>query len=151
MILVIIDSCSKFIECHVMSTANTENTLTRLRQTFSTHGLPEVIVSDNGPQFTSQMFNEFCEANGISHIKVSPYKPASNGMAERAVQVIKNGLRKNKNNQDSLETRLYRYLLYYNRVPQTTTGVAPCELLMKRIIRSRLELIKPNLAANVQV
>ena len=149
MIFVIIDSCSKFIEAFVMTSTTTEIMISKLRQTFSTHGLPEIIVSDNGPQFISQVFTDFCYKNGIKHIKVSPYRPASNGLAERAVQVIKSGLKKNRDKQDSLETRLYRYLLYYNMVPQATTGIAPSEILMKRKLRSRLDLLRPNLSAHV--
>ena len=143
MILVNIDSGTKFIEAHVMNSATSESTINRLHQTFATHGLPESIVSDNGPQFTSHLFSEFCTNNGMKHITVSPYKPASNGMAERAVQTIKNGLKKNKKGETCLETRLYLYLLFYNKIPQSTTLAAPCELLMKRKIRSRIDLIRP--------
>ena len=47
MILVIVDSHSKWIEAHVVTGATSQATIEKLRSVFSTHGLPEVIVSDN--------------------------------------------------------------------------------------------------------
>ena len=119
MIFAIIDSCSKFKEAFVMTSTTTEIMILKLRQTFSTHGLPEIIVSDNGPQFISQVFTDFYYKDGIKHIKVSPYRPASNGLAERAVQVIKCGLKKNRDKQDSLETRftdIYCSIIWFHKL-----------------------------------
>ena len=65
-----------------------------LQQTFSTHGLPCTIVSDNGSPFTSLEFRQYCSMNGIKHIRSSPFHPATNGLAERAVQTIKRGWRR---------------------------------------------------------
>ena len=60
-----------------------------LRISFATHGLPYVIVSDNGPSFTSKEFKNFIHKNGIKHITIVPCYPSSNGAAERAVQTFK--------------------------------------------------------------
>ena len=87
MILFIVDAGSKFIESHVLVSATASNTVDKLRRTFATHGLPQTIVSDNGTNFASQVFEEFCEKNGIQHIFVSPYRTASNRLVERAVQM----------------------------------------------------------------
>ena len=57
-------------------------------------GLPETINTDNGTGFVSQEFEEFLRKNGISHVTSAPYHPASNGLAERAVQIVKKGLKK---------------------------------------------------------
>ena len=129
MISIIIDAYSKFIDAHVMTSSTTSATVVKLRQTFATHGLPHVLVSDNGPCFTSDEFAKFYTMNGIKHTRVSPYHPASNGLAERAVQTVKEGLRKTTGD---LETRLSRFLAQYRLTPQTTTGQAPSELLMNR-------------------
>ena len=69
-------------------------TIEILRGLFSSYGLPETIVSDNAPGFISKEFQKFTTANGIRHIVSPPYHPASNGAAERAVQVVKQALRK---------------------------------------------------------
>ena len=62
---------------------------------FARFGVPEEIVSDNGPCFTSQEFTNLTQSNGIHHIKSAPYHPAKIGLTERAVQVLKEGLKKN--------------------------------------------------------
>ena len=87
-----------------MSTSTSATTIENLRVMFATHGPPDVLVSDNGSCFTCQEFQEFMRLNGIKHVRSSPFKPASNGQAERAVQIIKQGLR--CVTQGSLQTRL---------------------------------------------
>ena len=90
-ILVVVDSFSKWIEATVVKSTSTSETLEKLRQMFSAFGLSDRIVSDNGTSFTSKQFEEFVSKNGIIHTRVSPYHPASNGLAERAVQSVKRG------------------------------------------------------------
>ena len=147
MILVIVDAGSKYMDTHVMNNATSERTIQCLRHTFALLGLPRYIVSDNGTAFTSDKFQLFCDNNGIKHIRCAPYHPASNGLAERAVQTLKNAIK--KNTDGSLETRLYRFLLNYHKTPHATTGCAPSEMIMKRLLRSRLDLLKPNLQEDI--
>ena len=140
MLLITVDSYSKWIDISVVPSTSTEATLSRLRMLFANHGLPEVVVSDNGSSFTSAEFKEFMSRNGIKHITTAPYHPSSNGQAERAVQTVKAGLRKMKG---PLETRVARFLLKYRATPQTTTGLTPAELLMGRKLRTHLNLLYP--------
>ncbi|RWS21805.1 uncharacterized protein B4U80_01249, partial [Leptotrombidium deliense] len=65
-----------------------------LRQMCATHGIFEEITTDNGPQFVSSEFEEWCKKNNIRHTTATPYHPASNGIAERAVQTFKQGFKK---------------------------------------------------------
>ena len=55
-----------------MSSTTTERTIDKFRLIFATHGLPEEVVSDNGPQFTSTEFAEFMRKNSIKHTLVPP-------------------------------------------------------------------------------
>ena len=57
-------------------------------------GLPLIVVSDNVPCFKAYGFAKFCKYNHIKHIIVSPHYPAANGLAERAVQIFKRGVKK---------------------------------------------------------
>ena len=59
---------------------------------FATHGLPEEVVSDNSPHFTSTNFAEFTCKHGIKHILVPPYHPESSEAAESSVRVVKDAL-----------------------------------------------------------
>ena len=90
MILVLIYTYSKRIEAHVVSSSTSEVTIEHLSQIFATHGLPKSIVSDNGSCFTSEEFSKFVKQNGMQNIRTAPYHLASNGLAERSVQIIKN-------------------------------------------------------------
>ena len=55
-----------------------------------------MLVSDNATNFTSEEFGIFMKKNGIRHVRTPPYLPASNGLAERAIQTLKDSLRKIK-------------------------------------------------------
>ncbi|KAL5497149.1 hypothetical protein EMCRGX_G013571 [Ephydatia muelleri] len=78
----------------------------------------------------------------------APHHPSSNGMAERAVQTVKQGVK--KMTTGTLRDKLARFLFQYRITPQTTTGVSPAELLYGRRLRSRLDALHPNLAERVE-
>ena len=147
MLLIVVDSYSKWIDALPTHSTTTQVTTKLLKQLFAIHGLPEVIVSDNGTCFSSSEFSSFCLANGIRHLTSAPYCPASNGLAERAVQTIEGGLKKQQGVDK--HQRLARFLLNYRCSPQSTTGCAPAELLFGRNIRSRLDLVRPSLENEV--
>jgi hypothetical protein len=88
MFLMLVDACTMWLEVLPMSTTTSKATIERLRSVFAVHGLPERIVTNNGLQFTSQGFAEFLERNGMVHVRLAPYHPSSNGLAERAVQTF---------------------------------------------------------------
>ena len=109
--LVVVDAYSKWIEVKVVHSTTTQVTIEQLYGLFAVHGLPETIVSDNGTCFTSAEFKQFVTRNNIQHITSPAYRPSSNGLAERAGQLVKRGLAKLK--VGSIETRLARYLPSY--------------------------------------
>ena len=80
-------------------------------------------------------------------MKSTPYHPASNGLAERAVQTVKEALKKTTGD---LETRLARFLFQFRLTPHATTGQPPAELLMERRPRSHLDSLFPSVAQRVQ-
>ena len=96
-----------------------------------------MMVSDNGPCFKAYEFVEICKHNHIKHITVSPHHPASNGLTERAVQILifKRGVKKLSRNINEIN-----FPLYYRPTPQTTTGDSPSMLMLKHQIRTRLIL-----------
>jgi len=109
--LVNVDAYTKWLEVHAVENATSETTIRKLDQIFTTHGLPETIVTDNGTVFTSREFQDFTMQNGIRHVTTAPYHPASNGLAERAVQTLKHALK--KISTDTLEERLSSFLFQY--------------------------------------
>ena len=88
MFFITTDGYSKWIDAQMVSNATSYTTIEQLRTLFATHGIPEVLVTDNGTPFTSTEFSEFTRNNGIRHVRVSPFYPSSNGLAERAVKPL---------------------------------------------------------------
>ncbi len=148
MLLIIVDAHSKWIDVHKMTTTTASATIECLRQTFASQGLPESLVSDNAAVFVGEEFQDFMSNNGIHHITSAPYHPATNGLAERAVQTVKSSLK--KITEGSLQTRISRFLYQYRMTPQSTTNKSPAELLMKRKFRSRLSMLYPDLSKAVR-
>lgn len=73
MLLIVVDSHSKWIEAIPIESPTTHATVEALRTLFSTFGLPRTLVSDNGPQFTSWEFHNFMKLNNIpANSTVSP-------------------------------------------------------------------------------
>ena len=105
------------------------------------HGLSDCMVSDNGPSFTERAFTKFLTRNGIRHIRVAPYHPASNGLAKRAVKTFKSNLR--KQTSGTLDAKIAQFLLHYSVKPHTTTGLLPSELFIGRKLKTSLDLIHP--------
>ena len=144
MFLVIIDAHSKWMEVHKTASSSSTATIGLLRTTFATLGLPEVIVSDNAANFTSEEFSEFLKRNGVRHVRTPPYHPASNGLAERAVQSFKEGMKKLKDG--SIDTKLARFLFKYRMTPQSSTGISPAELMFGRRLRTQFDHLHPDMS-----
>ncbi|XP_064466262.1 uncharacterized protein K02A2.6-like [Ornithodoros turicata] len=140
--LIVVDSFSKWPEVVPVSSMTVASTCRHLRTMFATHGIPHTLVTDNAPTFTSAEFEAFLRNNGVQHILSPAYHPASNGQAERTVQTVKQELRKRQSGD--LSTRLARILLTLRTTPSSTTGRSPAELLMRRKLRTILDLVYPS-------
>lgn len=138
MLLIVVDSYSGWIEALPTPAATSAATVDHLRSLFARFGLPVCLVSDNGTPFTGSQFNEFISLNGIRHLRTAPYHPQSNGLAERAVRTVKDGLKKLSGG--SLATRLARWLLVHRRTPSATRGQSPAELMLGFRPKVRMDL-----------
>ena len=148
MFLVIVDAHSKWVDIHSMKSATSTATINKLRQTFATHGLPDMVVSDNGSCFTSEEFKEYMKMNGIKLVHSAPFHPSSNGLAENAVKSFKAAMK--KTTKGTIQENLQKYLFHQRITPHSTTGVPPAELLMNRKLKSRLDLIVPSVQNDVK-
>lgn len=144
MFLLIVDSYTKWPEIFQMKSVTASATIAKLREVFARFGSPELLVTDNGTQFTSHQFKQFCELNGCEHMTTAPYHPQSNGQAERFVDTFKTALKKLKEEEkiaDIVQDFLYAYRSTPNRsLPDNQT---PAELMIGRKMRLSFDLLKP--------
>ena len=136
-----------------MKSTTAENTCNTLRTLFAAYGLPEEVVSDNGPQFTAAVFKNFLKKNGVKQTLVAPYHPASNGAAERLVQILKRSLEKQvleSHNSLPVSHKLANFLFAYRNTLHIVTGETPALMFLKRSPRTRLSLLHPNVAEAVE-
>ena len=142
--LIVVDAYSKYPEVVHMAHATSSATIQALRTIFCRFGLPVQLVSDNGVQFTEGEFQDFCRKNGITHFRIAPYHPASNGEAERFVQTFKRAILKTKSaDEGTLNLHLNQFLLAYRRSPHSVTGQSPAEVIFGRPIRNKMDLLHP--------
>ena len=151
--LIVVDAHSKWVEVLPITKITTHSTISELRKLFARFGLPEVLVSDNGPQLVSSEFQQFLKTNGIRQSLSPPYHPATNGAAERTVQTVKMALKKFilSNYSNDMDLGLQNFLLQYRVTPHGTTGRSPSELFLKRSPRTRFSLLKPDVRRTVSV
>ena len=112
----------------------------QLCQVFSRFELSKSIVSDNSPKFVAEEFQQFCQVNGIRHVKVAPYHPSSNRLAEQAVQVFYSPRVLQVCQGHSIRSHFKVSVPVPAETPHSTTGVSPAELLMGRSLHSKLDL-----------
>ena len=135
--LITVDYFSRYPEVNKLTTTTSSAIITALKAVFSRHGLPEVVRSDKGPQYSSHEFARFADSYNFKHVTSSPLYPQSNGQAERAVQTVKNIL---KQSQDP-----FMGLLSYRSTPMPWCGLSPAELCMGRRIRTSVPQVTTQL------
>ena len=132
MFLVVVDAHSKRPEVIIMhSKTTTSKTVEALQTVFARNGLPEQLVSDNGPQFTSEEFQLFLKKNGVKHTTSALNHPATNGLAERFVKTFKQSLTSMKEDPGSTQAKLSKFLMKYrNSMFSTNKPAKPNKMVL---------------------
>ncbi len=115
-------------------------TISLLRPLFARIGLPEMIVADNGTAFPKAELKKNMEINGMRHLTTAPYPAASNGLPECTVQTVKRGHL--EQTAADIDTRLSRFLFNYWATSIEVSGTSPAEMMLKRPLRTRFELLR---------
>jgi len=93
-LITMVDRTSRWPEAVPVTEVDTETILQTLVSTWvARFGLPGIVTTDRGPQFTSGRWTTWCEEMGVTHKKTTAFHPQSNGMVERIHRQIKDGLR----------------------------------------------------------
>ena len=109
-----------------------------MKPVFARHSTPDEVVADNMP-FSSKECSRFAQEWGLKISTSSPHYLQSNGMSERTIQIIKNLLRK----ADDAGNDPYIALLEYRNTPITKMQESPAQLLMSRMLKSKLPTPRP--------
>ena len=92
--VIVVDYTSKYFEISLLPNTLSETVINHTKSIFARHGIPETVISDNGPCFISDKYDKFAKSWGFDHDFSSPEYPKSNGMVERTIQTVKKTLRK---------------------------------------------------------
>ena len=137
-LFVVVDYYSRFYEIEVMKTTAVEKIIDILEEIFSRHGVPLTIKSDNGPQFRSEKFKEYCEHNGIRHQKVTPKWAQANGEVERQNASLLKRVKIAQAEGKLWRAELRKYLMAYRSLPHKITGKSSAELLFNRKMKGKI-------------
>ena len=127
---VFVDSYSDFFELCALKTMTSSELIWQAKKTFATHGIPTLLVTDNGTNYSSRDFTKFAHEWGFNHVTSSPHHHRSNGKAESAVKIAKSLIKKSSD--------LWLALLEWRNSPTSSMTTSPVQRLMSRRTRSFL-------------
>ena len=140
--LIIVDYFSGFWEIDPLEKTTASHIIRNMKMQFARHGIPDVCVSDNGPQFTAHEYKKFSKQWIASN---SPRYPKSNGKVENAVGAAKRLMKKAKKNSSDA----YLALLDYRNTPTQRLHTNPAQRLMSRRTKTLLPTTKNLLVPEV--
>ena len=148
--LLLVDYYSNFFElARLGSNTRAMCVIDAMRSQFARHGSPEVLVSDNGPQFACREFRTFTQLWDIEHVTSSPRYPQSNGQAERAIGTVKNLMKKALEDGSDVQLALQSF----RNTVREGYSASPAQLLFSRRCRTSLPMqrtmLKPQLVVDV--
>jgi transposase InsO family protein len=132
--LVTVDYYSNFIEVDRLYSKTSTEVIQKLKAHMARCGVPERVVSDNGPQYSSSEFQDFAAQYEFEHVTSSPRYPQSNGKAESAVKTAKRIMMK------ALDAKADPYLamLEHRNTPSEGMSTSPAQRLFGRRTRSTI-------------
>ena len=137
------DYATRYPEAIPLKKFTTPAIAEELVELFARHGIPKEILTDQGTNFTSQLFLELYRMLGVKAIRTTPYHPQTDGLVERFNQTLKQMLRKTIDEEGREWDKLLPYVLFaYREVPQSSTGFSPFELIYGRDVRGPLDVLK---------
>lgn len=137
--LVIVDCYTDWPDIiHMGHNTTTSRLITTLLKAFCRTGAPDIVWSDQGPQFTSKPFQDFSKEWGFQHIMSSPMYPQSNGKAEATVKSMKNLIKASWTRDALDERKLTRALLQYRNTPSQRDRLSPAQKLFGQPIQDTL-------------
>ena len=92
-IIVLVDYLTKWVEAEPTRNIESDDVISFLSKVFARHGIPEILITDNGPQFCSDKTKAFLDLYGVYVHFTTTYHPESNGEVENRNKEIGKYLR----------------------------------------------------------
>ncbi|XP_055492867.1 uncharacterized protein K02A2.6-like [Leucoraja erinacea] len=148
--LITVDYYSNFWEVDYLPDTKSNTVIKKLKAHFARQGIPDIVISDNGPQYASQEFQHFSQKWGFEHRTSSPGYPQSNGKAESAVKTAKRLMLK----AAAARQDPYLAMLDHRNTPSQGLNTSPAQRLLSRRTRTLLPtkdtLLKPEVTHDEQ-
>jgi hypothetical protein len=139
--LIVADYYSKFPFIRKMpENCTSQAVITATKDILAEHGVPERIISDNGPHFSAEKYKQFTDSWSIKHITSSPHYPQSNGFIERQIQTTKMTLKKALDSK----TDANMAMLCLRATPIDHKLPSPAAMLFNRRLRTNLPTVIHN-------
>jgi len=142
---VTVDYASSFIEVDYLPDTLAETIIAKMKHPFARYGVPDTVVSDGGPQYTSTSFKHFSDSWQFKHFITSPGNSKANGAAEAAVKSVKKLMRK----CIAAHEDPYLGLLNLRNTPVEGINLSPTQLMFGRQTKSTLPTTVQNLAPSI--
>ena len=147
--LITVDYYSDFWEIDVLPNTTSETVIKCTKAHFARYGMPDTVITDNGPQFRSQEYESFAVTWEFNHTTMSPYHSQGNGKVESAVKIAKKLMSKAEADHQDLQLTL----LDWRNTPSGNSQYSPIQMLHSRRTRTLLptaeSLLLPAVAENV--
>ena len=147
--LVTVDYFSDYFEIDQIAEKTGKQIIQKLKSHMARHGIPDTLVSDNGPPFNSHEFAEFATTYEFQHITSSPGYPQSNGKVESAVKIAKGLVKKT----EKAKADPYLALLNLRNTPTEGMTSSPAQRLFSRRTKTLLpttkRLLEPSITTQV--
>ena len=132
--IIVVDYMSKYFDISLMNDCQSSTVIAHTKKMFSKYGIPKIVFSDNGPEFSSAEYKLFSKQWDFQHDTSSPEYPQSNGCVERMIQTVKKCLKKNIRDGDDP----YLALLSLRTTPINENFSSPSTIMFGRKLRTIL-------------
>lgn len=107
--LIMVNFYSDFWELDALNDTTSETIVAHAKAHFARCGIPNRVISDNSPQFYSQLYEDFAKQWEFQHITSSPYHSQNNGEAESAVKIAKKLLKKARQDKQDIALTIWAW------------------------------------------
>ena len=147
--LITVDYFSDYWELNILPDTTSETIVRLTKIQFARFGIPETVLTDNGPQFRATPYATFANKWEFNHITSSPYHSQANGKAESAVKIAKRLIKKAKRDNQDIQLTI----LNWRNTPSEDNNLSPVQKLHSRRTKTLLpttgELLQPRVPNNI--